>query len=74
MGRAGNLSHTVPQAGVIPATCLCPRRATAKDCLESSYFKEKPLRKYSPSWGRAGFGRLWALLTPLCAPQPVSQS
>lgn len=27
------------------ATCPCPRRATAKDCLESSYFKEKPLRK-----------------------------
>lgn len=43
MGRAGDL----PQAGVVPATCSCPHRATAKDCLESSYFKEKPLRKYS---------------------------
>lgn len=26
----------------------CPHRATAKDSLDSSYFKEKPLRKYIP--------------------------
>lgn len=29
-------------------TTSCPHRATAKDSLDSSYFKEKPLRKYIP--------------------------
>lgn len=69
MGRAGNLPHAVPQAGMVPATYPCPRRATAKDCLESSYFKEKPLRKYCPSWGRAGLGGFGA-----CSPLSVPHS
>lgn len=42
----------------------CPCRATAKDSLESSYFKEKPLRKLP----LAGAGGLWVLLSPLPAP------
>lgn len=42
----------------------CPHRATAKDSLESSYFKEKPLRKLPLT----GAGGMWAPVTPLPAP------
>ncbi|NXD04484.1 CDK10 kinase, partial [Certhia familiaris] len=58
-----NLKHRFPwlsEAGLRLLNFLFmydpKKRATAKDCLESSYFKEKPLREYSPSWGRAGLG------------------
>lgn len=72
MGRAAcvTLWWGCPQGQVsafgvgVPAMSPCPRRATAKDSLESSYFKEKPLRK-SPL---AGAGGLWVSLTPLPAP------
>ncbi|NWI68420.1 CDK10 kinase, partial [Todus mexicanus] len=69
-----NLKHKFPwlsEAGLRLLNFLFmydpKKRATAKDSLESSYFKEKPLREYPPQWGRAG-----ALWPPLTSPLPAA--
>ncbi|XP_024591266.1 cyclin-dependent kinase 10 isoform X1 [Neophocaena asiaeorientalis asiaeorientalis] len=69
-----NLKHKFPwlsEAGLRLLNLLFmydpKKRATAGDCLESSYFKEKPLRESPPPPGRRlaggpcpGWGRCWA--------------